>query len=45
MIYNNLTYLKVKVGNYQEMAQSEINSHSKNRSGKKKTKLTIRYLY
>ena len=31
---------KVNVGNDQEMAQSETNSHSKNRGGK--TKLTIR---
>ena len=35
---------KVQVGNDQEKAQSEKNSHSKNRGGKK-TKLTIRYLY
>ena len=35
---------KVRVGNGQEMAQSERNSHSKIR-GRKKTKLTIRYLY
>ena len=27
--------LKVKVGNDKEMAQSERNSHSKNRGGKK----------
>ena len=32
---------KVKVGNGQEMAQTERNSLSKNRSGK----LSIRYLY
>ena len=36
-------YSKVKVGNDQEIAQSEINSNSKNREGK--TKLTLRYLY
>ena len=35
---------KVKVGNDQEMAQSEINFHSKNLRWEK-TKLTIRYLY
>ena len=34
---------KIKVGNEQEMAQSESDSHSKNRGGK--TKLTISYLY
>ena len=33
---------KIKVGNGQEMAQSEKNSHSKTEVGK--TKLTIRYL-
>ena len=33
---------KVQVGNDQEKAQSEWNSHSKNRGGKK---LKIRYLY
>ena len=35
---------KVHVGNGQEKAQSERNSHFKNRGGKK-TKLTIRHLY
>ena len=35
---------KVQVGNDQEKAQTEKDSHSKNRGGKK-TKLTIRYLY
>ena len=35
---------KVQVDKDQEKAQSEIDSHSKNRGGKK-TKLTIRYLY
>ena len=35
---------KVQVGKDQEKAQSEKDSHSKNRDGKK-TKLTIRYLY
>ena len=34
--------LKVKVGNDQEMAQSERNPHSKKRDGKG-TKLTLRY--
>ena len=34
---------KVQVGKDQEKAQSEKDSHSKNRGGKK-TKLTIRYL-
>ena len=34
----------VQVGKDQEKAQSEKDSHSKNRGGKK-TKLTIRYLY
>ena len=34
---------KVQVGKDQEKAQSEKDSHSKNRGGK--TKLTIRYLY
>ena len=33
-----------KVGKDQEKAQSEKDSHSKNRGGEK-TKLTIRYLY
>ena len=37
---NTLCIKKVKVGNDQEMAQSERNSHSKNRGGK--SKLTIR---
>ena len=36
--------LKVQVGKDQEKAQSEKDSHSKNRGGEK-TKLTIRYLY
>ena len=35
---------KVQVGNDQEKAQSEKDSHSKSRGGKK-IKLTIRYLY
>ena len=35
--------MKVKVGNGQEMVQSERNSHFKNQVGK--TKLTIRYSY
>ena len=35
---------KVQVGNDEEMAQSERNSHSKNRGGKN-PKLTIRYLH
>ena len=39
-----LYVIKVQVGNDQEKAQSERNSHSKNRGGKK-NKLTIRYLY
>ena len=39
-----LEYKKVQVGKDQEKAQSEEDSHSKNRGGKK-TKLTIRYLY
>ena len=34
---------KVQVGKDQEKAQSEKDSHSKNRGGEKK--LTIRYLY
>ena len=38
------TYEKVQAGKDQEKAQSEKDSHSKNRGGKK-TKLTIRYLY
>ena len=37
-------YGEVQVGKDQEKAQSEKDSHSKNRGGKK-TKLTIRYLY
>ena len=37
-------YEKVQVGKDQEKAQSEKDSHSKNRGGEK-TKLTIRYLY
>ena len=35
--------VKVKVGNDQEMAQSERNFHSKNQGGKDKP--TFRYLY
>ena len=35
---------KVQVGKDQEKAQSEKDSHSKNRGGKK-NKLTVRYLY
>ena len=35
---------KVQVGKDQEKAQSEKDSHSKNRGGEK-AKLTIRYLY
>ena len=35
---------KVQVGKDQEKAQSEKDSHSKNRGGEK-NKLTIRYLY
>ena len=35
---------KIQVGKDQEKAQSERDSHSKNRGGKK-TKLTIRHLY
>ena len=38
------TVKKVQVGKDQEKAQSEKDSHSKNRGGEK-TKLTIRYLY
>ena len=34
----------VQVGNEQEMTQSDCNSYSKDRGGKK-TKLTIGYLY
>ena len=41
---STLVIRKVQVGNDQEKAQSERNSHSKKRGGKK-TKLTIRYLY
>ena len=39
-----LYHEKVQVGKDQEKAQSEKDSHSKNRGGKK-TKVTIRYLY
>ena len=39
-----LSYKKVQVGKDQEQVQSEKDSHSKNRDGKK-TKLTIKYLY
>ena len=38
------TRKKVQVGNDQEMAQSERNSHSKNR-GVGKSKMTLKYLY
>ena len=38
------SYKKVQVGKDQEKAQSEKDSHSKNRGGEK-NKLTIRYLY
>ena len=41
---NNGYFGKVQVGKDQEKAQSEKDSHSKNRGGKK-TKPTIRYLY
>ena len=41
---NVFLHEKVQVGKDQEKAQSEKDSHSKNRDGKK-TKLTIRYLY
>ena len=34
----------VQVGNDQEKAQSEKNSHSKNQGGGKKTRMTLRYL-
>ena len=34
-MYTTYLVLKVKVGNDQEFAQSEKNSHSKNRGGKK----------
>ena len=45
MFMPDIGYLQrnVKVGNDQEKAQSERNSHSKNRGGK--TTLAIRYLY
>ena len=36
---------KVQEGNYQEMVQSERNSHSINRGVGKKTKMTLRNLY
>ena len=37
---------KVQVGKDQEKAQSEKDSHNKNRDGKKQTnKLTVRYFY
>ena len=35
----------IQVGNDQEMAQSERNSHSIYRGVGKKTKMTLRYLY
>ena len=38
-------YKKVQVGKDQEKAQSEKDSHSKNRGGKKPNYITIRYLY
>ena len=41
---NEIINEKVQVGKDQEKAQSEKDSHSKNRVGEK-TKLTIRYLY
>ena len=41
---SQIIYEKVQVGKDQEKTQSEKDSHSKNRSGKK-NKLTIRYLY
>ena len=40
----HVNVIKVKVGKDREKAQSEKDSHSKNRGGKK-TKLTTRYLY
>ena len=36
---------KAQIGNNQEKAQSERDSHSKNRGGNKKTKLIIKYPY
>ena len=38
LISRDLCVTKVKVDNYQEMAQSERNSHSKNRGAKEKKK-------
>ena len=35
-LHENLSKLTIKVGNDQEVAQSEGNSHSKNRGGKNK---------
>ena len=35
VLHENLSKLKIKVSNDQEVAQSEGNSHSKNRVGKK----------
>ena len=42
--HSDSLFKKVQVGKDQEKAQSEKDSHSKNRGGKK-TKLTIRYIY
>ena len=39
-----IIFKKVQVGKDQEKAQSERDSHSKNRGGEK-TKLTIKHLY
>ena len=44
LFYFNELITKVQVGKDQEKAQSERDSHSKNRGGEK-TKLTIRHLY
>ena len=44
ILVGSIVSKKVQVGKDQEKAQSERDSHSKNRGGKK-TKLTIRHLY
>ena len=44
MVKSLLQVSKAQVGKGEEKAQSEKDSHSKNRGGKK-NKLTIRYLY
>ena len=44
-VISYIFYEKVQVGNDQEKAQSERNSHSENRGGKKQIDNKVRYLH